>query len=104
MIQARNHSCDILVKNGTAFCSCPKNLFEAKLKCNGLISLGEEISMQHIDSAALLLVITLRQVYNEREQLGQKDSLKFNVGAKTFAERDEKGLICIGIKEGLPSL
>ena len=87
MIQARNHSCDILVKNGTAFCSCPKNLFEAKLKCNGLISSAEEISIQHIDSAALLLVINLRQVYNEREQLGQKDSLKFNVGVKAFAEK-----------------
>lgn len=59
MNQARNHSCDILVTNGTAFCSCPKNLFEAKLKCNGLISLAEEISMQHIDSAAWLLLVII---------------------------------------------
>ena len=48
----RDCSCDILVKNVTTFCSCLKNLPEAKLKTFGLIALAEEISRQpNIDCA-----------------------------------------------------
>ena len=42
----RNHSCDILVKELAAFCSCPKTLPDAKVKSFGLILLAEEISKQ----------------------------------------------------------
>lgn len=60
----------------------------------------EEISKQpNIDSAPFLLVITLMQVYNEKEQLGDKiykmTSLKgrvprnFHVRAQGCAERDK---------------
>ena len=40
----RNHSCDILVKEMTAFCPCPKSLPEGNMKNFGLIPLAEEIS------------------------------------------------------------
>lgn len=50
----------------TAFLPCLKNLSEAKFESNRLISLVEEISEKHnidyIDSAMLLIVITLIQV------------------------------------------
>lgn len=60
----------------------------------------EEISKQpNIDSVAWLLVITLMQDYNEKEQLGEKiykmNSLKgrvpenFHVGAQACAEEDK---------------
>lgn len=40
-----------ILENETAFCPCPKNLLEAKLKSFGLISLAEEIPRQlSIDS------------------------------------------------------
>lgn len=39
-------SCDILVKNVAAFCPCPKNLPEAKLKSFGLVTLEKENSRQ----------------------------------------------------------
>lgn len=44
--QARNYAYDTLAKNVAAFCPCPKNLPEAKLKGSGLLSLAEEISRQ----------------------------------------------------------
>ena len=61
----------------------------------------EEISKQpNIDSAPFLLVITLMQVYNEKEQLGDKiynmTNLKgrvpgnFHVRAQGCAERDKE--------------
>lgn len=94
----RDHSCDIFVKDVAAFYSCPKNLLEVKLKSFRLISLAEEISS---NLAVWLLVITLLQVYNEKEQAGQKEiqniqfvekniTRKFKVGAKACAERDKK--------------
>lgn len=42
----RDHSCDVLAMN-VAFCPCPKNLPEAKLKNNKLISLAEEIQDEY---------------------------------------------------------
>ena len=39
----RDHSCDTLAMNVAAFCPCPKNLPEAKLKSSRLISLAKEI-------------------------------------------------------------
>jgi hypothetical protein len=46
-----------------------QNLHEAKLKSFGLISFAEEISRQpNIDSVTWLVVITLMQIYNEKEQ------------------------------------
>lgn len=50
---------------------CPslKNLLEADLKSFGLIKLAEEISKQpSIDFVTWLLVFTLMQIYNEKEQ------------------------------------
>jgi hypothetical protein len=40
----RDCFCDILVKNVAAFCQCPKNLLEAKVKRLSLISLTNEVS------------------------------------------------------------
>ena len=54
-------------------CPCPKNFPEAKLKSNGLISLVEEVLRKpNIDSIAWLLVITLMQIYYEKEQVNKK--------------------------------
>lgn len=39
----RDCSCHILLKNISAFCSCPKSLSEANLKSFGLVALAEEI-------------------------------------------------------------
>jgi hypothetical protein len=39
----RYPACDILVKNVAAFCLCPKNLPEAKLRSFGLIFLADVI-------------------------------------------------------------
>ena len=53
----------------TAFCSCPKSLSETKVKSFGLIPLAEEVLIQSsIDSVVLLLVATLIQIYNKKEQ------------------------------------
>lgn len=47
-----DHFYDILAKNMTAFCPCPKNLPEAKLKSFVLMALAENISRQpHTDCA-----------------------------------------------------
>jgi hypothetical protein len=42
----RDNFYDILVKNVAAFCPCPKNLPEAKLKSFGLVTLEKENSRQ----------------------------------------------------------
>ena len=39
--RARYHSCDILIKNVTASCSCSKNLYQDKLNSFALISLAK---------------------------------------------------------------
>lgn len=53
-----------------AFCLCPKNLPEGKLKSNGQISLAEEVSRLHnIDSAGWvrgLLLTLLMQVCSKK--------------------------------------
>jgi hypothetical protein len=53
---------------------CPylRNLPEAKLKSDGLISLAEEISRQP-NAVTRSLVITLKQVYNKKEQVGLEE-------------------------------
>lgn len=57
-----------MAKNVAAFCPCLRNPPEAKLKDFELILLAEEISRQlYIDVVMWLLVITLEQVYNEKE-------------------------------------
>jgi hypothetical protein len=56
------------------FYSCPKNMPEAKLESFRPISWAEEISRKsNTDLVTGLLVTTLMQVYNEREQAGQKE-------------------------------
>ena len=68
----RDISCDSLVKKVSAFCHCPKSLPEAKVKRFGLILLAEEISKQPcIDAVMWLLLFTLLQIYNEKEQAEQ---------------------------------
>lgn len=62
----------------------------------------EDISREtNIDHVVWLLIITLMQVYNEKDWLGQKETQsvqfeenkintrKFNVGTKIYAERGE---------------
>ena len=65
----RDSSCDILMKNGTSFSSCPKkNMPEAKLKSYGLVALAKEMSKQpSIDSVVWLLAFILMKIYNEVE-------------------------------------
>jgi hypothetical protein len=61
-----------------------KNLPQAKLRSKGLFSLAEEISRQpNIDFVVLLLVITLLQVYKEKEQVGQKQYKMYSLRRKT---------------------
>ena len=68
----RDHSYDILVKNTAAFCSCLKSLPEAKLKSFGLIVFAEEISRQpSVDCVVWLLVASLMQIFNVKEQAEQ---------------------------------
>lgn len=53
---------------------CPKSLLAAKLKSNRLTSLVKEILKQpNIDSVRWLLAISLMRIYNEKEQVGQKE-------------------------------
>ena len=62
-------SWDILVKNVAVLCPCLKSLPEAKVKRFGLILLAEEISKQPIIASVVwLLVFTLVEIYNEKEQ------------------------------------
>lgn len=70
----RDHSCDIVTINVTAFCPCPKFLLEIKLKNFGLISSTEEISRQPNVSSMWLLVKILLQIYNEKEQARQRET------------------------------
>lgn len=57
------------------FCLCPKILPENKLKGFGLTSLAVKTSRQpNTDTVMLLLVLILIQVYNEKEQVGQKET------------------------------
>ena len=47
-------SCDILAKSVTAFCLCPKNLPETKLKSFGLMLLAEISEQQSIDCPVVI--------------------------------------------------
>ena len=70
---ARDYLCDVLAKNVSAFCPCPKNLLETKLNCLLQISLAEEISTQtNMNSVMWCLVVTLIWVYNEKSKQGKK--------------------------------
>lgn len=56
-----------------AFCPCPKHLPETKVKSSGIILLLEEISKQlRIDFVMWFLVVTLVNIYNEKEQAEQR--------------------------------
>ena len=59
-----------------------KNLSEAKLKSFWLMALAEEISRQPSDDSVLwLLVLTLMEIYDEKEQdeQGQTQNVEFEV-------------------------
>ena len=67
---ARGLFCDILAKNAAVFCPCPKDMPEADLESNGLISKAEKTARQpNIDSVVCSLVVTLTQVYNEKANM-----------------------------------
>lgn len=67
-----DHICGILVKNMVIFYLCSKSLPKAKLKHFGLIVLSKEISKQSsVDCVMWLLVASLKQIYNEQEQVKQ---------------------------------
>lgn len=103
------------MKAVAVFWPCPKNLPEAKLKTNGQISLANEISRQHnIDSVGWILLVTLMQLYNEKEQAKQGKKLKrmYTLRRKRASEsimelspvlkgikRLNKHLVLYGIKE-----
>lgn len=64
----KDHSCNILAKNGATFCSFPKSLPGAKLKSfwiNGVCRGGFKTAS--VDSVLWLLVITLMQTYHEKQ-------------------------------------
>ena len=56
---SKNRSCDILVKNVTIFCPCPKSLPKSKVKQFGLSSLAEEISEEPSIYSVLWLVLVM---------------------------------------------
>lgn len=62
-----------MAKNLVPFFICPKKFSEAKFKSNGVIYLGKEISRQHDTPSAVLLLIMLIPVYNEKEQVWQEE-------------------------------
>ena len=92
----RDCSCDILVKNVAAFCSCLKTLPEAKVKRFELILLAEEISEQpSIEySFVWLLVVILMKIYNEEEQenvkFEEKRSTRKQNGVKSCIQGDKQ--------------
>lgn len=64
----RRHSCDIFSDKLAEMYPCHENLYEAKLKSNGLITLVEEISRQHNgESVEGLLLVTFMQIYNGKK-------------------------------------
>lgn len=68
----RECSCDILMKNVAPFCPCQKSLPEGKWKSFGLVAFTEEITKQiSIDCAAWMLVDSLVQIFNKKEQAEQ---------------------------------
>lgn len=74
-----------------AFCPCPKNLCEAKLKSFGLTALAEEISRRSgTDRVAWLLVTTFMHIYNEKEQAEQEKI------QNEWGEEKIKGLVTSG--------
>lgn len=94
---ARDHPHDIVAENVAAFCSSHKNLPEAKLKSNGLISSAQEISRQSNMGSVMWLLITFVPVNSVKERASQKEvqklqseekenTTKLNVVAKTGAE------------------
>lgn len=62
----------ILVKNVAPFCSCPRSLLEAKLNSFGLILLTEISRQSNVDSVMWLLVMTLTQIYNDKNKWGNE--------------------------------
>ena len=79
----RGYFCENHAKNVTVFYPCPKNLPEAKLKTFGLTALVEKILRPPFtDCGTWPLVITLMQIYNDREKLGQKEIQTVQFGEK----------------------
>lgn len=78
----------MLVKSWPASCLCPSNLPEAKVKSRGLVSPVEAISRQHnIESVTWLILISLKQICNEKDQTGQKETQIVEGGGKEHHER-----------------
>jgi hypothetical protein len=78
-----------------AFCPCltsplhkKRNLSEAKLKSFGLMTLAEISRQPNIDSVLWLLVVTLMQIYNEKEQAehGKMQNVEFEEKKKEHQE------------------
>lgn len=90
--RARDHSCDVLVKNLTGLGLSPENLHEAELKSDGLIYMVEGFSRQYITFVAFFLLIILMCLSRGKEQqVGQKEILKmYNLG-----ERVHQGSWCL---------
>lgn len=78
----------MLAKSWPASCLCPSNSPETKLKSRGLVSLVEAISRQHnIESVTWLILISLKQLCNENDQTGQKETQTVEGGGKEHHER-----------------
>lgn len=78
----------MLAKSWPASCLCPSNSPEAKLKSRGLVSPVEAISRQHnTESVTWLILISLKQLCNENDQTGQKETQTVEGGGKEHHER-----------------
>lgn len=76
---ARDPFCDFFFsKNAAVFCLCPENLLRDKLKSTGLVSLSEFSRQTNLD-CSMVISISLGLVFNEKEQVGQKEKTKCTV-------------------------
>lgn len=77
----------MLAKSWPASCLRPGNLPEAKLKSRGLVSPVEAISRQHnIESGTWLILVSLKEICNEKDQTGQKEAQTIEGGGKEHHE------------------
>lgn len=73
----RDCFCDVLVKNMAAFCPCPKNLPEAKVKRFRITALAKEISKQSsINFVVWLLKFTLTKCIFMKRSKPRKEKYK----------------------------
>jgi hypothetical protein len=85
-----DHSWDILVRNVTAFCPCPKSLPEAKVKIFKLITLAKELSKPSLDS---VLWFTLTRIVLIKQSKLRKEKYKMYSSSNKVAPGSRMELI-----------